>query len=337
MHKKHLAILILSLFILVTVFAYGAWNNYGGNADMAATGKVVVVIRAGMSTGEIADMLHKNNLISSPAFFRIQSRLANLDSSMQAGEYELEGGMTNGRIIEVFAKGMVRQLKITIPEGFTIEQIARKIETEGFGKADTFKLLAKDFAPYEYMKSENTEITYMAEGFAYPSTYYVTKGATEKEILTMMVKEFDAALRAEYRKMAQERNLNIRDLVNLASLVEKEAIFADERPLIAGVFWKRLQIGMPLQSDTTIQYILGTQKSEISIADTKINSPYNTYQHTGLPPGPIANPGLGSIEAVLRPKETKFLYFVANLEGRHNFTETYQEHLREIEKIHGQQ
>ena len=131
--------------------------------------------------------------------------------------------------------------------------------------------------------------------------------------------------------------MSIRDLDSLASLVEKEAVFPEERPIIAGVFLKRLQIKMPLQSDTTIQYILGVQKKEISIADTKIDSPYNTYLYAELPPGPIASPSISTINAVLEPKQTNYLYFVADLEGHHHFTETYQEHLQEIEKIHGPQ
>ena len=152
-----------------------------------------------------------------------------------------------------------------------------------------------------------------------------------------MVKEFDTQLTEDIRQKAKDKNMSIRDLVNLASLVEKEAVFPEERPVIAGVFLKRLQIKMILQSDTTIQYILGVQKKEISIADTKIDSPYNTYLYAELPPGPIASPSISTINAVLDPKQTNYLYFVADLEGHHHFTETYQDHLKEIERIHGPQ
>ena len=128
----------------------------------------------------------------------------------------------------------------------------------------------------------------------------------------------------------------LRSIVNLAAMVEEEATFKEEMPLIAGVFLKRLQMGMPIQSDTTIQYILGSQKKEITFEDLKIESPYNTYLHKGLPPGPIANPSLEAIEAVLHPVKTDYLYFVADKQGHHHFTRTYEEHLEMIKKINGE-
>ena len=260
-----------------------------------------------------------------------------MERSLQAGEYEIMSGMSNWEIIDLFSKGQVRHKTLTIPEGYTIEQIAKKIEESGLGSAEEFKKAAKDYAPYSYMETDNINVIFKAEGFAYPSTYYLSPDSSEKEILAIMVKEFDTQLTEDMRQKAKDKNISIRDLVNLASLVEKEAVFPEERPIIAGVFLKRLQIKMPLQSDTTIQYILGVQKKEISIADTKIDSPYNTYLYAELPPGPIASPSISTINAVLEPKQTNYLYFVADLEGHHHFTETYQDHLKEIEKIHGPQ
>ena len=276
-------------------------------------------------------------MINSPVFFRLQSKFARMERSLQAGEYEIVSGMSNWEIIDLFSKGQVRHKTLTIPEGYTIEQIAKKIEESGLGSAEEFKKAAKDYAPYSYMETSNNNVIFKAEGFAYPSTYYLSPGSAEKEILAIMVKEFDTQLTEDIRQKAKDKNMSIRDLVNLASLVEKEAVFPEERPVIAGVFLKRLQIQMPLQSDTTIQYILGVQKKEISIADTKIDSPYNTYLYAELPPGPIASPSISTINAVLDPKQTNYLYFVADLEGHHHFTETYQDHLKEIERIHGPQ
>ena len=136
---------------------------------------------------------------------------------------------------------------------------------------------------------------------------------------------------------AEKQKMSIRDLVNMAALVEMEAVFKEEQPRIAGVFLRRLEIYMPIQSDTTIQYILGTQKEEITIADTRIQNPYNTYQNPGLPPGPISSPGMSAIKAVLNPEKTEYLYFVAEKDGHHRFTKTYAEHLKAIEDIHGPQ
>ena len=336
MNKKKLLTLIACIFVLAVVLLGIAFNeNY--NKNLTTGEHVIITVAPGMTNADIATMLQNKKMINSPGFFRLQSKFARMERSLQAGEYEIMSGMSNWEIIGLFSKGQVRHKTLTIPEGYTIEQIAKKIEESGLGSAEEFKKAAKDYAPYSYMETDNSNVIFKAEGFAYPSTYYLSPGSTEKEILSVMVKEFDEQLTEDIRQKAKEKNMSIRDLVSLASLVEKEAVFPEERPIIAGVFLKRLQIKMPLQSDTTIQYILGVQKKEISIADTKIDSPYNTYLYAELPPGPIASPSISTINAVLEPKQTNYLYFVADLEGHHHFTETYQEHLQEIEKIHGPQ
>ena len=324
-------ILILAAIVL------GVAINANNNKNLATGENIIITVEPGMTNADIATLLQNKKMINSPVFFRLQSKFARMERSLQAGEYEIVSGMSNWEIIDLFSKGQVRHKTLTIPEGFTIEQIAKKIEESGLGSAEEFKKAAKDYAPYSYMETSNNNVIFKAEGFAYPSTYYLSPGSAEKEILAIMVKEFDTQLTEDIRQKAKDKNMSIRDLVNLASLVEKEAVFPEERPVIAGVFLKRLQIQMPLQSDTTIQYILGVQKKEISIADTKIDSPYNTYLYAELPPGPIASPSISTINAVLDPKQTNYLYFVADLEGHHHFTETYQDHLKEIERIHGPQ
>ena len=315
----------------------GVAINANNNKNLATGENIIITVEPGMTNADIATLLQNKKMINSPVFFRLQSKFARMERSLQAGEYEIVSGMSNWEIIDLFSKGQVRHKTLTIPEGYTIEQIAKKIEESGLGSAEEFKKAAKDYAPYSYMETSNNNVIFKAEGFAYPSTYYLSPGSAEKEILAIMVKEFDTQLTEDIRQKAKDKNMSIRDLVNLASLVEKEAVFPEERPVIAGVFLKRLQIQMPLQSDTTIQYILGVQKKEISIADTKIDSPYNTYLYAELPPGPIASPSISTINAVLDPKQTNYLYFVADLEGHHHFTETYQDHLKEIERIHGPQ
>ena len=336
MGKKKLLTIIAGILILAAI-VLGVAINANNNKNLATGENIIITVEPGMTNADIATLLQNKKMINSPAFFRLQSRFARMERSLQAGEYEIVSGMSNWEIINLFSKGQVRHKTLTIPEGYTIEQIAKKIEESGLGSAEEFKKAAKDYAPYSYMETSNNNVIFKAEGFAYPSTYYLSPGSAEKEILAIMVKEFDTQLTEDIRQKAKDKNMSIRDLVNLASLVEKEAVFPEERPVIAGVFLKRLQIQMPLQSDTTIQYILGVQKKEISIADTKIDSPYNTYLYAELPPGPIASPSISTINAVLDPKQTNYLYFVADLEGHHHFTETYQDHLKEIERIHGPQ
>ena len=336
MGKKKLLTIIAGILILAAI-VLGVAINANNNKNLATGENIIITVEPGMTNADIATLLQNKKMINSPVFFRLQSKFARMERSLQAGEYEIVSGMSNWEIIDLFSKGQVRHKTLTIPEGYTIEQIAKKIEESGLGSAEEFKKAAKDYAPYSYMETSNNNVIFKAEGFAYPSTYYLSPGSAEKEILAIMVKEFDTQLTEDIRQKAKDKNISIRDLVNLASLVEKEAVFPEERPVIAGVFLKRLQIQMPLQSDTTIQYILGVQKKEISIADTKIDSPYNTYLYAELPPGPIASPSISTINAVLDPKQTNYLYFVADLEGHHHFTETYQDHLKEIERIHGPQ
>jgi UPF0755 protein len=188
------------------------------------------------------------------------------------------------------------------------------------------------------METDNPHVIFKAEGFIFPTTYQLDPDMSEKEILAMMVRTFNSEMNREnIPALAKEKKMNLRDLVNLAAMVELEAVFPEEQARIAGVFLKRLHIYMPIQSDTTIQYLLGAQKEEVTIADTKIRSPYNTYQNTGLPPGPIGSPGMDAIKAVLYPEVTDYLYFVAEKDGHHRFTKTYQEHLKAIEDIHGKE
>ena len=242
--------------------------------------------------------------------------------------------MSNQQIVDVMVKGRIKQVRFTVPEGYSVAKTAKKLEAEGLGSADKFMAAAKNYAPYSYMQTDDSNVLFKAEGFIYPATYDFPVGISEQEMLKMMVAQFDKEMQSSgIAKTVAERNLPLRDVVNMASMVELEAVFAEEQPKIAGVFLKRVAIGMPIQSDTTIQYLLGTQKEVVTFADTKIQSPYNTYQNPGLPPGPIGSPGLTAIKAVLQPEQTDYLYFVAEKDGHHRFTKTYAEHLKAIEEI----
>jgi UPF0755 protein len=336
MSKKSLPI-IIALLLVLAVGGYWYLNYSNDNASLATGQKVNFTVKNGMTTADIANMLHKLHLVNTPESFRMAAKLRGLDSALQAGDYEIISGMSNKDIVDILAKGEVRYATFTIPEGYTINQIAAKLEAEHLGSASAFKDAARNYTPYPYMETENKDVIYKAEGFAYPSTYYLTNGTSEKDILTVMVKEFNKRLTVQLQNDIKTTGKSIRDVVNLAAMVEKEAVFKDEMPLIAGVFLKRLNIYMPIQSDTTIQYILGRQKKELTIADTKISSPYNTYTNAGLPPGPIANPSIEAIEAVIHPVNTDFLYFVADKDGHHRFTKTYVDHLKMIEEINGKE
>ena len=327
--------IVLAVLIVVPLLGFLAvLHTRGDNKDFAVSGPHLIIVQEGMTTADIAQLLHEKKLVKDPTAFRWEARYKGLATKLQAGPYQIEGGLSNGAIVDVMVKGRIKQLRFTVPEGFTVVKTAKKLEAEGLGNADKFIAAAKNYAPFDYMQTDNPDVLFKAEGFIYPATYELPVGLSEEKILAILVGQFDEYMREEKipEKCAQQ-GLQLRQVVNLAAMVELEAVFAEEQPRIAGVFLKRLAIGMPIQSDTTIQYLLGSQKEIITFDDTKIQSPYNTYQNPGLPPGPIGSPGMSAIKAVLEPEKTEYLYFVAEKDGHHRFTKTYSEHLRAIREI----
>ncbi|GMA99168.1 aminodeoxychorismate lyase [Pelosinus sp. IPA-1] len=303
------------------------------NAPVAE--KAVIVVKTGMAANEIGELLYQQGIIKSVLAFHAVAKMQGLANSLQAGEYVINKNMTIQQIVAMLAKGETVYQQITIPEGYTVDQIAKLIQEKQLGSAEKFKALAKksNVFSYPYMMNYNANIVYKVEGYLFPNTYQISKGATEEQLLNMMLTQFDKEFSESMRERATAIGLSVKDVIILASLVEKEAQIEDDRPIIAGVFLNRLKQEMPLQSCATIQYILGYPKVELSVEDTEISSPYNTYQHMGLPPGPIANPGMAAINAVLYPKETSFIYFVADKQGTHHFSKTYEEHLAAIEQV----
>lgn len=324
-----LAFLAVFFFLNVVVAILGI------NTEFSVKGKYPVRIAEGMSTREISEMLHGRRLVKYPKAFRFEARLKGLEKKMQAGLYSVDGGMSNAAIIDALFKGNVKFARLVVPEGYTIAKIAKVLEKEGYGSSKIFCNEAKDYAPYDYMKTNIPGTIYKAEGFIYPAVYEFPASYSEKDILALMVRTFhDEMQRCGIFNQVRKKNLSMRDVVNMASMVELEAVFEEEQPLIAGVFQKRIEIGMPIQSDTTIQYILGgDQKEIITWKDTEIKSPYNTYINYGLPPGPIASPGLSAIKAVLNPIKSSYLYFVAERDGHHRFSTNYIDHMKAISEI----
>lgn len=293
---------------------------------------VAVVVKPGMTTAEISGLLYQQGLIKNVTLFRAFVHSQGLQNSLQAGEYSLTTAMKIQTIIGMLARGDVAYQQVTIPEGLTIDEIGKLLEEKNLVTAASFKNAAKDHLPYDYIQP-SPGVSYKAEGFLFPDTYQIPRGMKEDDLLRTMTSQFDRLFTQTMRDRAKELGLSVREMVILASLIEKEARYAEERPIIARVFMNRLKLDMPLQSCATIQYILGYPKPELTIKDTEIPSPYNTYQNMGLPPGPIANPGLASIKAALYPDETDFLYFVADKNGKHHFSKTYDEHLANIDKV----
>ena len=331
--SRKVLFVLVGVFLAVSgVFCYILLGDRGGSMATGERSGVYVTVQPGMTAGSIGEMLEQRGVIGSKQKFWLIAKLGGEERKFKAGTYRMYVNMPIREALDVLVGGEVSLLRFTIPEGFTVREIAARLEREGIVSSKDFLAKAKAFAPYRYMTASRQTL-YRSEGFLFPDTYEVEPGTSAEAILQMMVRNFDDKLTDEMREQAEKRNLTIYELVTLASLVEKEARFEEDRPIIAQVFYKRLEINMPLQSDTTIQYLLDAPKEDVTYADTEIDSPYNTYQNYGLPPGPIANPGLASIEAVLEPADTDYLYFVADRAGHNHYSKDYETHMEIVNRV----
>jgi UPF0755 protein len=235
-------------------------------------------------------------------------------------------------IMELLLTGKADTLRFTIPEGYDIKRVTAKLAEEGLINQEAFlKEIESGQFDYEFLKDAPAGPDRL-EGFLFPETYEIFATANEHDIIDKMLYQFNKVFTAEYYARAEELGMSVREVITLASIIEREARVPEDRPIIASVFYNRLTIDMPLQSCATVQYILGEQKPVLSIKDTQIESPYNTYQNLGLPPGPIASPGADSIKAALYPADTNYLYFLAKGDGSHAFSSTYEQFLRDKAK-----
>jgi UPF0755 protein len=249
--------------------------------------------------------------------------------------------MTTLQVIGRLRLGIIMPLTVTVPEGLRSEEVALVMERGGIVKAEDFRrALASEAYDFAFLAERPPGAG--LEGYLFPATYGFSRGVPAEEVVRRMLAAFDAQVTPELRQAIQASGLTLHEAVTLASIVEREAVRPEERPLIAGVFLNRLRLGMPLGADPTVQYALandpasverfGFWKQGLTTEDLQVDSPYNTYVNGGLPPGPIANPGLASLEAVAHPAQTSYLYFVARQDGSHVFAETLEEHLRNVEE-----
>ena len=277
-----------------------------------------VVVPRGSALSEIASQLADAHVIKSALAFRILARVQRADSDVRAGAYRFPPSQSMSDILRALETGGAQVATwITVPEGFTIDQIAQRLQDNGIGQADE---TARAF------RQEHLE------GYLFPSTYLVPLDATPAMVARQMNDEFIKELPTGAPGRAKTLGITIAQGVTVASLVEREAKVDSDRPLIAGVIYNRLRLHMPLQIDATIEYALPAHKAELSYADLKIDSPYNTYTHEGLPPTPIANPGLPSLDAAFNPAHTDALYYVYCGNGHHVFAKTLAEHQANVSR-----
>ncbi len=341
--------LVISLaLLLVLVIAAAAAFNYVYSimlepVDPAAADEYKVVeIPSGATTESIAGILKNEELIQNELAFRYYVRSRDLGRGFQAGTYQFSPVMSVRQIAEKITAGDVyTETKwFTIPEGYTIERMAERLEEESLVDIEIFLELAASPPDYildsfPYLQGiDDPEIDYLLEGYLYPDTYQIDLDADEEEIIKLMLNRLDEIFTEEHKQRAEELDLSRHEILTIASLVEREAAVDHERDVIAGVIYNRLAIGQLLQIDATIQYILGETKEFLTYADLEVPSPYNTYQNAGLPPGPIAAPGKASIDAALYPKDTDYYYYNYKYDGsgEHYFSHTLEEHLQNVRK-----
>lgn len=327
-YAGHLAIGLISTFALLLVWLSNLMAPVAAGSE---TEPVRVVIPAGASAGEIAHILAGEGLIKSELLFRALVRWEGVGERLQAGQYELSPGMTPREIIACLAAGDVIEeyVRVTIPEGYTVVQIADLLARESLVDRERFlEVVQSGEFEFDFIDEIPGNVDYRLEGYLFPDTYYFLPGMGEEAIIHHLLQRFDQIVTPEIRARARESGMTLHEVVTLASIVEREARLPEERPIIASVFYNRLSRGMKLRSCATIQYILGEPKERLLLSDLQIPSPYNTYLHAGLPPGPIAAPGKASLLAVVYPADTDFLYFVARNDGSHTFSRTLEEHNR---------
>ena len=330
---KRLILIALAVIVLGGVGA-AAWiyrsleQPYRGFTEP----EIFVEIPAGSSTTSMAHRLAEAGVVPNATAFEAAVWLRKAGRRLQAGEYRFDRPATPAEVVDRLARGDVYLRSITFREGLTIRQMAQLFEEKGFGPADTFATAASNPERIASLDPQARDL----EGYLFPNTYALPRRATADTLVDRMVGAFEKTMSTELRERAAARGLSVRQLVTLASIVEKETGVAEERPLVAAVYSNRLKVGMGLQCDPTVIFALqrvGRFDGNLSRDDLAFDSPYNTYKYPGLPPGPIAAPGKGSLEAAARPAEADYLYFVSRNDGTHAFARTLDEHNRNVQKF----
>ena len=292
-----------------------------------------VFLPPGAGFAETTDSLVAHHLVTNRRWFGVLARLGRYDRQVKAGYYELKQGLSPLDLLKILAAGTEKTTRFTVPEGFTVFDIAETAESTLGIPADSIKTAAADPALLREFGVEAPSL----EGFLLPETYFVSRMITARGLVREMASLFRARWNPAWDERARAAGLSRLELVALASIVEGEARVDEDRPLVAAVYLNRRRIRMPLQADPTVQYAIqtatGRRKARLFERDYRFPSPFNTYLHAGLPPGPVGAPNTKSIEAVLDPAPVPFLYFVAGLDGKHVFSRTYGEHLRAIARI----
>jgi UPF0755 protein len=313
--------------LFVTLFAVILfWYEIYVPKDLFASKTINYTAERGTGDDEIAIELQKQDIVKSNYFFRFYVIFSGNHGRLQAGEYILNSNMSTAKIVEKFVKGDVVKDEITIIEGWNLSDVSSYLqEKKVCSSGDFIKIVTEDFSEdflFLEDKPENVDL----EGYIFPDTYEILTGENCESIIRKTLLNFGKKLDQKLQEEIIKQKRNIFDVVVLASIIEKEVITIEDKKMVAGILNNRLESGMPLQVDSTINYITGKNHPGALIADTKIDSPYNTYKYAGLPVGPISNPGLDSILASIYPKESNYFYYLSTKDGKTIFSRTLAEH-----------
>ena len=322
---KKIFIAVIVVFVLLAALAgidfyHKVYTPYKEYKDT-----ITIQVKKGASVSAVGQLLYREKIIPSYTYFKIYHRLFLKDSSIKSGEYLFDRPMTLPGVFDKLIQGKVVLYKVTVKEGLIIKEIGEVLEQSRGIKYDRFIRAAGNTELIRSLDPEADDL----EGYLFPDTYNIRKGTSAEEMVQLMVKKFKDNFTNSMKWRADQLGMSIREIVTLASLIEKETAAREERFLISSVFHNRLKIGMPMGCDPTIIYALkrdGNYRGKLGWKDLKYDSPYNTRLYKGLPPGPICNPGYASIEAALFPENTKYLYFVAKDSRSHYFSRTLKEH-----------
>ncbi|MCT4687139.1 endolytic transglycosylase MltG [Vallitalea sp.] len=329
-------VVILIVAVLIIFFAGKKVYDYSYKLMAKTPAKDIVVktvdikVPKGTLSKEIAKILHDNGLIKNTYYFLLYSKLSGKENKFQYGDYTLNTGMTDEEIANILTtQGAKKEtIKFTIPEGYTVVQIAKKLAKENICKESEF-LDAVTNVCYDYkFIDEVPDRNLKLQGYLFPSTYEIYTDATAKDIVSIMLKQFDKIFKDKYYERAKVLGYEIDEIITIASIIEREVRVDSERELVSGVIYNRLKKPMKLQMCSTVMYALDKPRERLLYSDLEIESPYNTYMNPGLPIGPISNPGQRSIEAALYPTESNYLYFsLKNAEtGEHEFNKSLDAH-----------
>lgn len=323
MRRRTFVVLAVLTAIIGTVAGGGWWTLMRTEVDVPLAQHVQIEIPSHATSTEIGRLLAERGIVANRTMFAVRLRMLGADGSLKSGSYDLVTGSEYDEVIRALQAGPLEAfVSVTIPEGWTIDQVARRVQEKTGISADEFSKLARTGAKefdYRFLAANPTP---SLEGYLFPKTYSVRVGSGAREVLDLMLRQFEKETDLIDPTVAGQRGLSTHDIVTVASMIERECRVAVDRPLVSSVIYNRLGRNMYLEIDATIQYVIGN-KPRLLYRDLRVRSPYNTYLNKGLPPGPIASPGLASLQAAASPAHTGYLYYVlTHRDGRHSFATT---------------